>query len=56
MTIRQLAVTGDDLLELGFPEGPLIGRILKDVLEKVITENLANDRDDIVQYVLGSYE
>ena len=56
MTIRQLAVTGDDLLELGFPEGPLIGRILKDVLEKVITENLSNDRDDIVQYVLGSYE
>ena len=25
-------------------------------VQKVITENLANDRDDIVQYVVGSYE
>lgn len=56
MTIRQLAITGDDLLALGYPEGPLIGKILKDVLEKVITETIANEREDIFEYVKGAFE
>lgn len=56
MTVRQLAVKGDDLLELGYPEGPLIGKILKDVLEKVITETIVNEREDIIRYVSGTYE
>ena len=55
MSIRQLAISGDDLMEMGYPEGPMIGAILKDVLEKVMLEILPNEPEDIVRYVKGEY-
>lgn len=55
MSIRELAVTGDDLMEMGYPEGPLIGAILKDILDKVMLEAIENDRDEIIRYVRGEY-
>ena len=55
MSIRQLAVSGDDLMEMGYPEGPMIGAILKDVLGKVMLEILPNEPEDIVRYVKGEY-
>jgi tRNA nucleotidyltransferase (CCA-adding enzyme) len=41
----RLAVHGDDLMrELGVPAGPRLGRILDDLLERVIAEPKLNDR------------
>ena len=55
MSIRQLAVSGDDLMQMGYPEGPMIGTILKDVLEKVMLEIIPNEYEDIICYVKGEY-
>ena len=55
MSIRQLAVSGDDLMKMGYPEGPMIGTILKDVLEKVMLEIIPNEYEDIICYVKGEY-
>ena len=41
----RLAVRGDDLMaELGVPQGPRLGRILDDLLERVIADPRLNDR------------
>jgi tRNA nucleotidyltransferase (CCA-adding enzyme) len=41
----RLAVRGDDLMaELGIPQGPRLGRILDELLERVIAEPKLNDR------------
>ena len=41
----RLAVSGDDLIaELGLPQGPRLGRILDELLERVIAEPRLNDR------------
>jgi tRNA nucleotidyltransferase (CCA-adding enzyme) len=41
----RLAVRGDDLMaELGVPQGPRLGRILDELLERVIAEPKLNDR------------
>jgi poly(A) polymerase/tRNA nucleotidyltransferase (CCA-adding enzyme) len=41
----RLAVRGDDLIaELGMPAGPRLGRILDELLERVIAEPKLNDR------------
>lgn len=55
MSIKELAVSGDDLMEMGYPEGPLIGAILKDVFEKVLLEVIPNTPEDIICYVRGEY-
>jgi putative nucleotidyltransferase with HDIG domain len=42
---EQLAIDGIDLMtELGVPAGPLVGRVLQDLTERVINEPALNDR------------
>ena len=47
--LRDLVVGGDDLIALGYPPGPPIGRALQELLEDVIRDPARNDRD----YLLG---
>jgi poly(A) polymerase/tRNA nucleotidyltransferase (CCA-adding enzyme) len=48
--LRGLAVRGDDLItELGIPPGPLIGRLLEDLLELVIADPSLNRRDRLLE-------
>jgi tRNA nucleotidyltransferase (CCA-adding enzyme) len=47
--LRDLAVSGDDLIALGYPPGPPIGRALQELLDDVIREPAHNNRD----YLLG---
>lgn len=47
--IQDLAVNGRDLLNLGVPEGPIIGHILKTLLDAVISEELPNERDVLLE-------
>jgi tRNA nucleotidyltransferase (CCA-adding enzyme) len=42
--ISDLAVDGDDLLALGFAEGPEIGEMLATLLDEVLADPAANDR------------
>jgi len=40
----QLAIDGRDLIELGIPQGRLVGRLLDDLTERVVAEPALNDR------------
>ena len=42
--LRDLAVDGADLIELGFGEGPELGRVLAALLDEVIEEPARNTR------------
>ncbi len=53
-TLKDLAVNGRDMISLGF-SGSDIGRILNDVLDKVISEELSNDRGAIIEYINKNY-
>jgi len=43
-SLRDLAVSGDDLLALGMPKGPEIGQTLRRLLEAVIAEEVPNEK------------
>ncbi|HEX5147523.1 MAG TPA: HD domain-containing protein [Candidatus Limnocylindrales bacterium] len=46
---RGLAIDGEDLMsELGLAQGPLLGRILEDLLERVIVDPALNDRPTLL--------
>jgi len=46
---RGLAVHGDDLMaELGLPAGPTLGRILDELLERVVADPSLNDRPTLL--------
>lgn len=44
-SLRQLAVTGRDLITLGIVPGKRLGRILDELLQAVIAGTLPNERD-----------
>jgi putative nucleotidyltransferase with HDIG domain len=43
--LRDLAVTGDDLREIGFVEGPLLGGTLQILLDEVVDDPGRNERE-----------
>lgn len=43
-----LAIDGHDLMGLGLPEGPVVGRLLRALVECVLDEPLYNDRDKLL--------
>lgn len=45
--IKDLAVNGNDICALGV-SGPMVGRVLNHLLDKVIDETLENDRDSLI--------
>jgi tRNA nucleotidyltransferase (CCA-adding enzyme) len=47
--ISDLAVHGGDLLELGFPQGPEIGRALDQLLARVVDEPELNTRERLLE-------
>jgi len=46
--LRDLAVDGNDLIELGFDAGPQLGRLLNDLLDLVVEEPALNTRDQLL--------
>jgi hypothetical protein len=46
--LRDLAVDGSDLIELGFRPGPQLGRVLHDLLDAVVDEPALNTRDQLL--------
>jgi tRNA nucleotidyltransferase (CCA-adding enzyme) len=46
--LRDLAVDGNDLIELGFRPGPQLGRILHELLDAVVDEPALNTREQLL--------
>lgn len=43
-TMKDLAINGRDVMQLGVPQGKLIGSVLKTLLSKIIDGNIPNER------------
>jgi putative nucleotidyltransferase with HDIG domain len=46
--VRDLAVSGTDLMDMGIPEGPEIGRILKELVEYVLDDPETNTKEALL--------
>ena len=44
LQLRDLSINGNDLIELGFTPGPMLGQTLQTLLEQVLDEQLPNER------------
>ena len=51
MKISDLAINGNDLIELGLPEGKIIGRILENLYKKVIDNPALNEKEYLKKFV-----
>lgn len=49
--LKDLAVKGSDLIEIGLPVGKYIGEVLTELLGMVIDDELENDREVLLNYV-----
>jgi tRNA nucleotidyltransferase (CCA-adding enzyme) len=52
--LKELTINGDILIEIGF-KGVEIGNILKDILDKVINDELNNIEEDLILYAKNIY-
>jgi len=48
-TIKDLAVNGKDLMEIGVPSGKMLGCILKELLETVLDDPAQNSREKLLE-------
>ena len=51
LTIKQLAISGADLIGCGIPAGPEVGRLLKVALSGVLDGAVANQREQLLDYI-----
>ncbi len=49
--LKSLAVSGNDLIEIGVPKGKQIGEILQQILQNVIDGTLINEKKEILNFV-----
>lgn len=49
--MKDLAVTGTDLIEEGVPEGPKVGRALEELLKAVHDETVSNKKEALIEYL-----
>ena len=55
VTVNDLAINGKDLIELGFT-GKEIGEIKKELLDKYLSEEIQNNKEEMLEYVKGKYK
>lgn len=55
VTVNDLAVNGKDLIELGFT-GKEVGEIKKELLDKYLSEEIQNEKEEMVEYVKEKYK
>jgi len=51
LSLRDLALTGSDLISAGMPAGPAMGRVMRDMLDDILREPSHNNRE----YLLARY-
>jgi tRNA nucleotidyltransferase/poly(A) polymerase len=49
--LKSLNINGEDIISLGFKEGPIIGRILNDCLNAILEEKLTNEKGELKEYI-----
>lgn len=49
-SIKDLSINGKDVMNLGVPEGKMVGEILKSCLSAVISEDIQNERDELMEF------
>ncbi|MBR2047012.1 MAG: CCA tRNA nucleotidyltransferase [Oscillospiraceae bacterium] len=49
MTLKRLAVKGNDLMALGYPQTPALGKTLNALLEKVLAGELPNEKQPLLE-------
>jgi tRNA nucleotidyltransferase (CCA-adding enzyme) len=47
--LRDLAIGGDDLIEIGYKPGPPVGHTLRALLEEVVRDPAANTREHLLK-------
>jgi len=50
-SMKDLALNGDDILEMGVPQGEKVGKILEELLEKVIDGELENKKEILIKKI-----
>lgn len=50
-SLKDLKINGSDLISLGYKEGKTIGFILNHILQKVMDNDLKNEKSELVEYV-----
>ena len=55
VTVSDLAVNGKDLIKLGF-NGKEIGEIKKELLDKYLSEEIQNNKEEMLEYVKEKYK
>lgn len=53
-SLKQLAIDGRALMDLGVPQGPEIGKILNALLQQVLDGELANDKQSLLEAAKGA--
>ena len=51
LSLKDLALHGEDLLEMGIPKGPQVGLLLRQMLDEVLEERLPNEREALVKFI-----
>lgn len=54
ITVKDLQISGKDLLELGYPKSKIIGDKLNEVFQKVMDGELDNSRPELMKYIRRS--
>jgi len=49
-SLKDLAVTGKDIMELGVPQGPMVGQILNYLLTMVMDDLIPNEKEPLLLY------
>ena len=49
LSVRDLAIGGHDLMDIGIPQGPQIGSVLKQLLDEVLDERVPNEQDALIE-------
>lgn len=56
LTLRDLAVNGRDLMQLGIPAGKELGKCLQNLLDAVLDEALPNEKEPLLEAAKGFLE
>lgn len=55
LSMKNLAIDGSVLMGEGYPEGKILGEILKDCFEAVVEERVSNHKTELLKYVFEKY-
>lgn len=55
-TLKDLAINGNDLIQLGYKPGKKIGTVLNQLLEMVIDDKIANDKVQLTLWAINRME